>query len=164
MHGNPGFNYCILSNFCDTQSTHLNGYVVLYSYTNNRMCQIVYKHTGIKIKISSTRVQHKVGSRDEIRWSPNIIGQWIARVPADHAWRTITRADEMKRNGWDECGEMVDVICDRVKREKPREKPTQSTFHELWNPHGETKTRTRVPSGGRRETARFLHEAALLQN
>ena len=61
-----------------------------------------------KIKISSTRVQHKVGSRDEMRWSPYIIGPWVARVPADNAWRTITRADEMKRNGWDEDGEMVE--------------------------------------------------------
>ena len=58
-----------------------------------------------KYKISSTRVQHKVGSRDEMRWNPDIIGPWVARVPADHAWRAITRADEMERNGWDEYGE-----------------------------------------------------------
>ena len=60
------------------------------------------------IKISSTRVQHKVGSRDEMRWSPYIIGPWVAMVPANHAWCTITRVDEMKQNGWDECGEMVE--------------------------------------------------------
>ena len=60
------------------------------------------------IKISSTRVQHKVGSMDEMRLTPYIVGQWIARVTADHACRTITRADEMKRNVWDECGEMVE--------------------------------------------------------
>ena len=59
-------------------------------------------------QISLTRVQHKVGSRDEMRWSPYIIGPWVARVPADHAWRTITKADEMEQNGWDECGEMVE--------------------------------------------------------
>ena len=76
-------------------------------------------------KISSTRVQHKVGSKDEMRWSPDIVGQWIASVLADHAWRTITRADEMKLNGWDECGEMVEWKG-RGKREKPREKPTQT--------------------------------------
>ena len=35
-----------------------------------------------------------------MRRSPEIRGPWIARVPADHVWRTITRADEMKRNGW----------------------------------------------------------------
>ena len=35
-----------------------------------------------------------------MRWSPDIVGQWIARVPADHAWRTITRADEMKLMRW----------------------------------------------------------------
>ena len=51
-------------------------------------------------KISSTRVQHKVGSRDEMRWSPYIVGPWVARVPADHAWRTITRADETKWMRW----------------------------------------------------------------
>ena len=45
-----------------------------------------------------------------MRWSPYFIGPWIARVPADHAWRTITGADEMKRNGWDECGEMVEMV------------------------------------------------------
>ena len=61
-----------------------------------------------RTQISSTRVQHKVGSRDEMRWRPYIIGPWVARVPADHAWRTITRADEMKRTGWDESGEMVE--------------------------------------------------------
>ena len=43
-----------------------------------------------------------------MRWSPYSIGPWVTRVPADHAWRTITGADEMKRNGWDECGEMVE--------------------------------------------------------
>ena len=53
--------------------------------------------------------KHKVGSRDEVLWSPYIIGPWVARVPADHACRTIKMADEMKRNGWDECGEMVEM-------------------------------------------------------
>ena len=31
------------------------------------------------IKISSNRVQHKVGSRDEMRWSSNIIILWVAK-------------------------------------------------------------------------------------
>ena len=63
-----------------------------------------------------------------MRWSPDIVGQWMSRVPADHACRTITRADEMKRNGWDECGEMVKWNLWKGKREKPREKPTQTPF------------------------------------
>ena len=46
-----------------------------------------------------------------MRWSPYIRGPWIARVPADHAWRTTTRADEMKRNGWDECYPMKFPRC-----------------------------------------------------
>ena len=35
-----------------------------------------------------------------MRWGPDIVGQWIARVPANHIWSTITGAGEMKRNGW----------------------------------------------------------------
>ena len=36
-------------------------------------------------------------------------------------------------------------ICDRGKREKPREKPTQTPFRPR-NPHGVTETRTRDPA------------------
>ena len=113
------------------------------------------------IKISSTHVQHKVGSRDEMRWSPDIVGEWIARVPADHAWRTITRADE-KWNGVDEMSmeKWWNEICGRGKREKPREKPTQTPFRPPRNPHGVTETRTRDASGERRASNRLRHEAA----
>ena len=81
-----------------------------------------------------------------------IIGPWVARVLADHAWCTITRADEMKWNEMDEMGveKWWNEICGRGKREKPREKPTQTSFHPPWNPHGGTETRSRDPSGGRR--------------
>ena len=34
-------------------------------------------------------------------------------------------------------------ICGRGKREKPREKPTQTSFRPPRNPHGVTETRTR---------------------
>ena len=35
-------------------------------------------------------------SKAEIRWSPFIEGLWIARIPVDHARRTITRMDKTK--------------------------------------------------------------------
>ena len=57
-----------------------------------------------------------------------------------------------------------DEICGRGKREKPREKPTQTPFHPPRNPHGETETRTRDPSGGRRAPNRLRHEAAHSHN
>ena len=52
-------------------------------------------------------------------------------------------------------------ICGRVKRENPREKPTQTPFRPPRNPHGVTETRTRDPSGGRRAPNRLRHEAAM---
>ena len=97
-----------------------------------------------------------------MRWSPDIVGQWIARVPADHAWRTITRL--MKWNEMDEMSveKWWNVICGRGKWEKPLEKPTQIPFRPPRNPHGGTETRIRDPSGGRRASNRLRHEAALL--
>ena len=56
-------------------------------------------------------------------------------------------------NWWNE-------ICGRGKREKPREKPTQTPFLPPRNPRGVTETRTRDPSGGRRAPNRLRHEAA----
>ena len=51
-------------------------------------------------------------------------------------------------------------ICGRGKREKPREKPTQTPFRPPRNQHGVTETRTRDPSSGRRAPNRLRHEAA----
>ena len=65
-----------------------------------------------------------------MRWSPFIQGLWIARMPADHAWRTIIGSDERK---WNEINEMSEDKCwneiyDTVKWEKYRDKPTQIPF------------------------------------
>ena len=54
-------------------------------------------------------------------------------------------------------------ICGRGKWEKPREKPTQTSFRPPRNPHGVTETRTGDPSGGRRASNRLRHEAAFVQ-
>ena len=54
--------------------------------------------------------------------------------------------------------------CGRGKREKPREKPTQTPFRPTRNPHGGTEMRTRDPSGGRRAPNCLHHEAALTIN
>ena len=51
-------------------------------------------------------------------------------------------------------------ICGRGKREKSREKPTQTPFRPPRNPHGGTEMLTRDPSGGRRAFNRLRHEAA----
>ena len=95
-----------------------------------------------------------------MRWSPYIEGQWIARVPADHACRTITgwmkwnEMDEMSVETW------WNEICGRGKLKKPWEKPTQTSFHPPRNPHGVTETRAQDPSGGRRAANCLRHEAA----
>ena len=64
--------------------------------------------------------------------------------------------DEMSVEKW------WNEICGRRKREKSREKPTQTPFRPPRNPHGATETRTRDPSGGRRAANRLRHEAALI--
>ena len=64
--------------------------------------------------------------------------------------------DEMSAEKW------WNEICGRGKWEKPREKPTQTPFRPSRNPHGETETRTRDPSGGRRAPNHLRHEAAFI--
>ena len=96
---------------------------------------VKYRFLIIVLKlISSIRVQDKVGSRDEMRWSPYIVGQWVARVPADHA-----DAPSQGLMKWSEMDEMSvekwwNEICGRGKREKPREKPTQTPFRQTTKP------------------------------
>ena len=95
-----------------------------------------------------------------MRWSPYIIGPWVARVRP-----TMPDAPSQGRMKWNEMDEMSvekwwNEICGWGKREKPREKPTLTSFRPPRNPHGVTKTRTRDPSGGRRAANRMRHEAA----
>ena len=71
-----------------------------------------------------------------MRWSPYFESLWIARMPADHAWRTVTGVNEMRRYEWDECGEKVNEICVRGKLEKPEKNVSRlgSIHHETqWN-------------------------------
>ena len=97
-----------------------------------------------------------------MRWSPNIIGPWVARLPANHAWGTITRADEMERNGWDECGVWrnggMKFVVGKTG-ETPR-KTYPDPFRPPRSPLGVTEKRTRDPSGVRRASNRMRHEAA----
>ena len=51
-------------------------------------------------------------------------------------------------------------IYGREKWEKPREKPTQTSFRPPRNLHGVTEMQTRNPSGERRAANRLRHEAA----
>ena len=51
-------------------------------------------------------------------------------------------------------------ICGRGKREKPREKPTQTPFRPPRNLYEMTEMRTGFPSGGRRASNRLRHVAA----
>ena len=81
------------------------------------------------------RLLHRSGSRDDMRWSFFIEGtsKWIARMPVDNAWRTITRADEMKWMRWVwRNGGMKFVVRENGKI------PTQTPFHPPRNPHGVT--------------------------
>ena len=64
--------------------------------------------------------------------------------------------DEMSVEKW------WNETCGRGKREKLREKPTQTPFRPPRNPHGGTETRTQDPSGGRRAPNRLRHEAAYI--
>ena len=81
--------------------------------------------------VSSTRVRYRTGSLDEMRWSPFIEGLWIARIPDDQAWRRIPGANEMNEMSVEK---WWNKICGRGKREKSREKPTQTPLE--W-PRGE---------------------------
>ena len=90
--------------------------------------------------------RHRVGSRDEMRWSPYIEGQWIARMPADHVCRTIIEVEEIKRNEWVwRKNGGVKFMAGKNGR-NPEKKPTQSPFRWPRNSHGVTETRTRDPS------------------
>ena len=95
---------------------------------------------------SSTHVLHRVGLRDEMRWSPYIEDQWIARVPADQVCRNITGVNIDFFCISD--GEIVEWNLWQEKLEKLGEKPTQALFHPPWNPHGVTKIRTSNPTVG----------------
>ena len=54
--------------------------------------------------------------------APYIDDLWIVRKSADQAWRTMAEADEMKRNEWDEYGEIVKWNLWQGKTEEtPRE-------------------------------------------
>ena len=50
------------------------------------------------------------------------------------------------------------------KREKSREKPTQTQFRPPRNPHGVIKKRTRDPRSGRRVPSRLRHKVAFNLN
>ena len=70
------------------------------TYNNKQYCDYLWIKFYSKLNISSTRVRHRAGSRDEMRWSPPIEGLWITRMPPDHAWRTITGTNETKWMRW----------------------------------------------------------------
>ena len=119
------------------------------------------KHSSFN-KYIWTRVRHRAGSSDEMRWSPFTEGLWIARISVDHAWRTVTGADEMKWNELNMCGESWNEICGRGKREKHREKPIQTPFRPPRSPQGVTETWTLDPSGGRRHPTACAAEPPLV--
>ena len=88
---------------------------------------------NININIrNSCPTQGRVEGWDAMK--PHIIGRRVARVPADHAWRTITSADEMKRNGWDECGMKSVIGENRRNPEKnlPRPRFVHHETHMEW--------------------------------
>ena len=58
--------------------------------------------------------------------------------------------DEMSVKKW------RNEIFGRGKREKPREKPNQTSFRPPLNTHGVTEKRTRDPIGGGRRVANRL--------
>ena len=97
---------------------------------------------------------------DEMRWSPFIECLWIARVPADHTWRSITGAYEMKQMNEMGVEKLWNELCERGKREKPLEKPTQTPFRQRRNQYGVTETRTRNLWGRRGASNRLCHESS----
>ena len=109
------------------------------------------------IQYISIRVRHSA----ETRWSPYIKGQWMARMPANHACCIITWAEEMKWNEmiWDECGEMVERNLWYEKTGETPRKPTQTPFRPPQNPHDVTEMWNWGPSDGRWESNRLCHGA-----
>ena len=125
--------YDILNSFPGTQSAHSDGHV---GPTVRRTPIIELARLNIGINISSTRVQHKVGSRDEMRWSPYITYRSVSSKGAGRprlthhykGWWNGTKWMRWVEKWWNE-------ICGRGKREIPREKPTQTPFRPPRNPH-----------------------------
>ena len=112
--------------------------------------------------ISSTLARHRAGSRDEMRWSPFTEGLRVARMSADHApSQGRVKWNEMKRNVWDECGEMVEWNLWKVKTGETPRKTYPNPFRPPRNPHGVTETRTRDPNGGKRASNRFAPRSHL---
>ena len=101
---------------------------VTFVLCNRYVCSNYWLWARFLVIISSTRVRHSAGSMDEVWWSSFIEGLWIARMPADHAWRTIAGADEMK---WNEMNEMsVEKEWNEIYS---RRKLTQAPFRPPWN-------------------------------
>ena len=72
----------------------------LASIKYKQYCDYLWITSYSKVKISSTHVRHRAGSRDEMRWIPFIEGLWITRMPPDHAWGNITGTNETKWMRW----------------------------------------------------------------
>ena len=111
------------------------------------------------MSISSTSARHKARSRMRCDEAPimkvcDLQGclPTTPDAPSQDWW------NEMKRNEWDECREIVHEIYGRDKRGKHLERPTKSPFRPQGNPHGVTETRTREPSCERRESNRLHHQ------
>ena len=79
---------------------------------------VSFSDTSQNKYISSTCVRHRKELKDDMRWSPFTGGLWIAKLQADHAWRNITHANEIKWNEMNERSELKwwNEICGRRNR------------------------------------------------
>ena len=83
-------------------------------------------------------------------------------MSSDHAYRSITGADEMERKEKDEMSveKWWNEFYGREKREEPQDKPTQTPFRPQRNPQGVIETWTRNSNGGKRAPKRLSHGGA----
>ena len=96
-----------------------------------------------------------------MRWSSFIERLWIAKMPADHAWRTITEVkwNETKWMRWVWINGGMNFMTGENRRNP--EKTYLTPFRPPRNPHGVTLMRTRDLSVGRRASNSLRHRSAL---
>ena len=90
-----------------------------------------------------------------ICWGSSLYYGWPRYDTPSQGWIMCENVwglwNKMKRNEWDECGEMVEWNLREVKKGEPRENLLPSPIRPPRTRHGETEARTRDPAvGGKR--------------
>ena len=93
-----------------------------------------------------------------MRWdeAPLFEGLWITRMPADHAWSTITKVDEMKWMRWVWRNDGMKFVAGENWK-NPEKNLFKLSFVHHETQYGVTETRNQDPSDWRRGCNCFRH-------